>query len=95
MSVNVRIPAPLRRLTDGQDKVNVDGNTVNEAVSSLDQKYPGFKERLCDESGELRNFVNLYVNGEDIRFLEGLSTPIESGDELSVVPAVAGGQDPD
>ena len=95
MSVNVRIPAPLRRLTDGQDKVNVDGDTVNEAVSSLDQKYPGIRERLCDESGELRNFVNLYVNGEDIRFLEGLSTPIESGDELSVVPAVAGGQDPD
>ena len=95
MSVNVRIPAPLRRLTDGQDKVNVDGGTVDEAVSSLDQQYPGIRERLCDESGGLRNFVNLYVNGEDIRFLDGLSTPIESGDELSVVPAVAGGQDPD
>ena len=91
MSVHVRIPAPLRRLTDGEDKVNVDGGTVDEAVSSLDQQYPGIRERLCDESGELRNFVNLYVNGEDIRFMDDMDSAVKSGDEISIVPAVAGG----
>ena len=91
MSVTVRIPTPLRRLTNGQDKVSVDGATVGDIVGSLETQFPGIKERLCDESGEIRNFVNVYVNGEDVRFLEGLNSQTKSGDEISIVPAVAGG----
>ena len=91
MSVTVRIPTPLRRLTDGQDKVSVDGATLGDIVGSLETQFPGIKERLCDESGEIRNFVNVYVNGEDVRFLEGLNSQTKSGDEISIVPAVAGG----
>ncbi len=91
MSVMVRIPTPLRRITNGQDKVNVEGATINEIVGSLESEFPGIKERLCDEQGDLRNFVNVYVNGEDVRFLSGLQTPIEAGAEVSIVPAVAGG----
>ena len=91
MSVMVRVPAPLRRLTNGQDKVSAEGENVNEVVSHLEDQFPGIKARLCDEQGELRTFVNLYVNGEDVRFLDGLGTSTASGDEISVVPAVAGG----
>ena len=91
MSVVVRIPTPLRRVTNGQDKVTVDGTTLDEIVGSLDAEFPGIKERLCDESGALRNFVNVYVNGEDVRFLDGLGTTTKAGDEISIVPAVAGG----
>ena len=91
MSVLVRIPTPLRRVTNGQDKVNVEGSTLGEVVGSLENEFPGIKERLCDEHGELRNFVNVYVNGEDVRFLEGLNTATKEGDEISIVPAVAGG----
>ena len=92
MGVTVRIPTPLRRLTDGQDKVSVDGATVGDIVGSLETQFPGIKERLCDESGEIRNFVNVYVNGEDVRFLQGLESQTNSGDEISIVPAVAGGR---
>ena len=91
MSVMVRIPAPLRRVTEGQDKVSVEGTSLNEVIGSLDSRFPGIRERLCDEQGELRNFVNVYVNGEDVRFLEGLRTATKAGDEISIVPAVAGG----
>ena len=91
MSVTVRIPTPLRRVTNGQDKVSIEGATLREIVGSLDSQFPGIKERLRDEQGELRNFVNVYVNGEDVRFLDGLGTPTKSGDEISIVPAVAGG----
>ena len=91
MSVLVRIPTPLRRVTNGQDKVNVEGSTLGEIVGSLENEFPGIKERLCDEQGELRNFVNVYVNGEDVRFLQGLDTVTKEGDEISIVPAVAGG----
>ena len=91
MSVLVRIPTPLRRVTNGQDKVNVEGSTLGEVVGSLENEFPGIKERLCDEQGELRNFVNVYVNGEDVRFLQGLDTATKEGDEISIVPAVAGG----
>ena len=91
MSIMVRIPAPLRRVTNGQDKVSVEGAALNDVIASLDAQFPGIKERLCDETGELRNFVNVYVNGEDVRFLDGLTTPTKSGDEISIVPAVAGG----
>ena len=91
MSVLVRIPTPLRRITNGQDKVNVEGATINEIVGSLESEFPGIKERLCDEQGDLRNFVNVYVNGEDVRFLQGIETATKEGDEISIVPAVAGG----
>ena len=91
MTVMVRIPTPLRRITNGQDKISVEGQSLNAVIASLEEAFPGIKERLCDERGELRNFVNVYVNGEDVRFLDGLNTATGPGDEISVVPAVAGG----
>ncbi len=91
MSVNVRIPTPLRRMTGGADKVNVEGSNISEVIASLDAEYPGISQRLCDEQGAIRSFVNLYVNGEDVRFLSGLDTDTKDGDEISIVPAVAGG----
>ncbi len=91
MSVTVRIPTPLRKLTNELDVVSGDGGTLLACIDSLEQQYPGLKERLCDEEGELRRFVNVYVNGEDIRFQQGLQTPLKPGDEVSIVPAVAGG----
>jgi molybdopterin synthase sulfur carrier subunit len=91
MSVTVRIPTPLRRVTNGQDKASVDAGTLDEVIASLESQFPGVKARLCDDSGEIRNFVNIYVNGEDVRFLHGLSTATKAGDEISIVPAVAGG----
>jgi molybdopterin synthase sulfur carrier subunit len=72
-------------------RVSADGGSVAECIASLEASYPGLKERLCDESGEIRRFVNIYVNGEDVRFLQGLATPLKDGDEVSIVPAVAGG----
>ena len=92
MPITVRIPMPLRKLTNEQDTVLADeSGTLAELIDALEQQYPGLKERLCDEHGELRRFVNVYLNGEDVRFLSGLETPIESGAEVSIVPAVAGG----
>ena len=91
MSIVVRIPTPLRRLTNGQDKVDVDSNTLGGVIDAMNEQYPGIRERICDDQGQLRNFVNVYVNGEDVRFLQGLETPTSAGDEVSVVPAVAGG----
>ena len=92
MAVKVKIPTPLRGLTNNQDTVSADGaSTIGEAIQNLEQQFPGMRERLLDDTGELRRFVNIYVNGEDIRFLDGLSTSIKAGDELSIVPAVAGG----
>jgi molybdopterin synthase sulfur carrier subunit len=91
LSVIVRIPTPLRKLTADQDSVSADGGSLSECITSLEASYPGLKERLCDESGEIRRFVNIYVNGEDVRFLQGLATPLKDGDEVSIVPAVAGG----
>ncbi len=91
MGVMVRIPTPLRRMTGGADKVELDVDDLSQMIDRLESDYPGFKERLLDEDGELRYFVNIYVNGEDIRFDAGLKTSIKSGDEVSIVPAVAGG----
>ena len=91
MSIVVRIPTPLRRLTNGQDKVDVDGDSLGGVIDAMNEQYPGIRERICDDQGQLRNFVNVYVNGEDVRFLQGLETPTSAGDEVSVVPAVAGG----
>ncbi len=92
MSVTVRIPAPLRRVTNGLDKVEVEGATLSDTLNALDSQFPGIKERLLDETGDLRHFVNVYVNGEDVRFLQGLDTSTNAGDEVSIVPAVAGGR---
>ncbi|MDO8616685.1 MAG: ubiquitin-like small modifier protein 1 [Dehalococcoidia bacterium] len=91
MGVIVRIPTPLRKLTQEQDVVNGEGETLLACIEGLDRQYPGLKERLCDETGELRRFVNVYVNGEDVRFQEGIQTRLGPGDEVSIVPAVAGG----
>ena len=91
MGVMVRVPTPLRRLTNNQDKVEVEASTIGEFIDSMENDYPGFKERVMDESGQLRYFVNIYLNGEDVRFLQGVDTATKSGDEISIVPAVAGG----
>jgi molybdopterin synthase sulfur carrier subunit len=91
VSVIVRIPTALRKITADHDRVAADGASLSECIISLETSYPGLKERLCDESGEIRRFVNIYVNGEDVRFLQGLATPLKDSDEVSIVPAVAGG----
>lgn len=91
MSVTVRIPAPLRRITNGIDIATVEGTTLLETLANLEAMFPGIRERLTDETGDLRQFVNIYINGEDVRFLSGLNTPTNQGDEVSIVPAVAGG----
>jgi len=91
MSVRVRIPTPLRRFTGGAEEVGVAGDTVAKAIEDLEAKFPGIKERLCDEQGRVRRFVNIYLNGDDIRFLSSLDTPVKDGDELAIVPAIAGG----
>jgi molybdopterin synthase sulfur carrier subunit len=87
----IRIPTPLRKLTDGQEEVSVDGATVGEALAALDDKHPGIKARLFDDSGNIKRFVNIFANDEDIRFLENLDTPVQDSDEVSIVPAIAGG----
>jgi molybdopterin synthase sulfur carrier subunit len=91
MSVRVRVPTPLRTYTNGESEVQASGETVGELLANLDGAFPGIGERVHDESGEIRRFVNVYVNGEDVRFLQGMSTQLKDGDELSIVPAVAGG----
>lgn len=91
MEVTVRIPAALRNLTDGESQVSGSGNNVRELIADLESKYPGIQERLCDESGDIRRFVNVFVGQEDIRFLKGMDTPVDSGTEVSFIPAIAGG----
>ncbi len=91
MSIMVRIPTPLRKMTNGQAKVEVDSTVLGDLVEKLNNEFPGFKDRLVDEEGELRYFVNIYLNGEDVRFMDGLKTATSDGDEISIVPAVAGG----
>jgi molybdopterin synthase sulfur carrier subunit len=91
MPVSVRIPTPLQSLTGNQAQVSAGGNTVAELLADLEQRFPGFKDRIRDESGKLRRFVNVYVNQEDIRFLQGDQTPLKDNDEVSIIPAIAGG----
>ena len=91
MSVHVRIPTPLRRFTGGAEEVSADGATMAALVEDLERNHPGLKERICDEGGKVRRFVNIFVNGDDIRFLNNLETVIKAGDEVSIVPAIAGG----
>jgi len=91
MATSIRIPTPLRKLTNDQEVVTAEGATIDEIIGSLDQNYPGLKERICDESGNIRRFVNVFLNDEDIRFLDEKATPVKEGDEVSIVPAIAGG----
>ncbi len=88
---SVRIPTPLRKLTSELEVVQASGSTINEIIASLDQAFPGLKERICDDSGTVRRFVNIFVNDEDIRFLSDGTTPVKETDEISIIPAIAGG----
>jgi molybdopterin converting factor small subunit len=90
MEVTVRIPTPLRTLTSGEEQVKASGATVQDVIDTLEQKHPGIRERLLDDKG-VRRFVNIYVGDEDIRFLDGLKTKLSGGEEISIVPAIAGG----
>ncbi|MCS5612012.1 MAG: MoaD/ThiS family protein [Candidatus Poribacteria bacterium] len=91
MSVIVRIPTPLRKLTQNKPEVEVSGKNIESLIDNLEANYPGIKERIYDEANNIRRFVNIYLNDEDIRFLEGKSTAVNDGDEVSIIPAIAGG----
>jgi molybdopterin synthase sulfur carrier subunit len=90
--ITVRIPSPLRRYTDSQSKVDVTAANIQEVIDNLEAAYPGVKSRLCDENGQIKRYVNVFVNGEEIRTLKGAETPVADKDEISIVPAMAGGQ---
>lgn len=90
MSVTVRIPTPLRTLTGGEEQVTASGENVRSVIEDLESNHPGMKDRLVDDKG-IRRFVNVYLGDEDVRFLDGLDTALKSGDELSIIPAIAGG----
>ena len=92
MPVTVRIPTPLRALTKGTADVQAKGDTVDDLIGDLERQFPGLRERLVDETGELRRFVNIYVNQEDIRFMQNRETVLKDGDEVAIVPAIAGGR---
>ncbi|MBV8227175.1 MAG: MoaD/ThiS family protein [Verrucomicrobia bacterium] len=91
MAIPVRIPTPLRKLTQNQEIVEADGTTIGEVIESLERTYPGLKERICDDQNQIRRFVNVFLNDEDVRFLNETKTQVKSGDEVSIVPAIAGG----
>ncbi|MBI5971242.1 MAG: MoaD/ThiS family protein [Deltaproteobacteria bacterium] len=91
MPVKVRIPTPLRKITNGSDEVAAEGRNVAELLSDLEAKFPGLKERICEPDGKLRRFVNLYLNDEDIRFKKNMETELKDNDEVSIIPAIAGG----
>ncbi len=91
MGVTVRVPTPLQKLTRDQDRVSAEGSDIREVISDLDRQYPGIRERLYGEDGKIRRFINIFLNDEDIRFLEGETTSVKDGDEISIIPAIAGG----
>jgi sulfur-carrier protein len=91
MSVLVRIPTPLRAVTKGQGELQTEAGNIKELIDRLEQEYAGIKARLCEDNGSVRRFINIYLNEEDIRFLQGLNTALKAGDEVSIVPAIAGG----
>lgn len=91
MAVKVRIPTPLQKLTSNRAEVACQAANVNELLVELERQHPGIRERICDEGGKLRRFVNIYVNEEDIRFLQGQETVLKDGDDVSIIPAIAGG----
>jgi sulfur-carrier protein len=92
MSVKVRVPTPLRRFTAGVDEVSADGDSIRAVIDDLERRHSGMRERLLDEKGEVRRFVNIYLNGDDIRFLSQLDSKVKDGDDISIVPAIAGGR---
>ena len=91
MPKKVRIPTPLRKLTNNEELVEINATNIGDAITELQSRFPGIAERLVDEKGEVRRFVNVYVNEEDIRFLKNRETPLKDGDEVSIIPAIAGG----
>ncbi len=91
MAVKVRIPTPLMKLTNNKSEVTAEGSTIAEIFNSLESQFAGIKERICEENGSPRRFINIYINEEDIRFLEGENTAVKEGDEVSIIPAIAGG----
>ena len=91
MAKKVRIPTPLRKLTNNEELIEVKAANIGDAIAELQSKFPGIKERLVDDNGDVRRFVNVYVNEEDIRFLQNQQTPLKDGDEISIIPAIAGG----
>ena len=91
MSLKVVIPAPLRKYTQGADTVEVEPGTVEEVLDTLNSRFPGFRNSVCDESGSIRRFINIYINGEVVRFLDNLSTRVTDGAEVAIVPAISGG----
>jgi len=92
MSVKVRIPTPLQKLTNQQAEIEIKAASIEELIAEMEKNYPGIKERICDENGKVRRFVNVYLNEEDIRFLDKEATALKDGDEISIVPAIAGGR---
>lgn len=92
MGIRVRVPTPLRRFTGGVDEVPADGDSVRAVIEDLERRHPGMRERLLDEKGDLRRFVNIYLNGDDIRFLSQLNSRVKDGDDISIIPAIAGGR---
>ena len=91
MAIKVRIPTPLMKLTDNQSEVSAEGKTISDIINNLENQFNGIKDRICEENGAPRRFINIYVNEEDIRFLEGEKTTVKDGDEISIIPAIAGG----
>ena len=91
MSITVRIPTPLQKITKNKSEVKTTGTTVKELIENLEKEFPGIKDRICDEKGKIRRFINIYVNEEDVRFLKQDQTPVNDGDEISIIPAIAGG----
>ena len=91
MAIKVRIPTPLMKLTDNQSEVSAEGETIADIINNLENQFNGIKDRICEEKGSPRRFINIYINEEDIRFLEGEKTTVKDGDEISIIPAIAGG----
>jgi MoaD family protein len=92
MSITVRVPTPLQKLTQNQAEIKTTGTNIRELIDSLEKRFPGIKARICDETGKVRKFINIYVNEEDVRFLQRDETPLKDGDEVSIIPAIAGGK---
>ena len=91
MTIKVRLPTPLMKLTDNQSEVSAEGETISDIINNLESQFNGIRDRICEESGSPRRFINIYINEEDIRFLEGEKTAVKDGDEISIIPAIAGG----
>ncbi len=92
MQATVRVPTPLQKLTKDQAEVKVSSGNIRELIEDLEKRFPGIKERICDQTGKIRRFINIYVNEEDVRFLQQEETPLKDGDEISIIPAIAGGR---